>query len=67
MCIVPSPVLTFGSDAAIKEVLLQLDSTMHFIIEVLDSNHLFIEESQYERVQEMLQEKLSENVFKPPQ
>lgn len=39
---------------------------MHFIIETLDSQHLFIEESQYEKVQDILQTKLSENVFKPP-
>lgn len=56
----------FFSDPAIKEILLQLDSTMHFIIEILDSQHLFIEESQYEKVQSLLQTKLSENVFKPP-
>lgn len=55
------------SDPAIKEVLLQLDSSMHFIIEVLDSSHLFIEESQFATVQDMLDTKLSENVFKAPQ
>ncbi len=55
------------SDAAVKEILLQLDSSLHFIIQVLDSNHLFIEESQYDQVQRLLEEKLSENVFKPPQ
>lgn len=56
-----------SSDPAIKELLLQLDASMHFIIEQLDSSHLFIEESQLEKVQQMLEEKLSENVFKPPQ
>ena len=50
-----------------REILLQLDSKMHFIIESLDAQHLFIDEGQFEKVQELLQEKLSENVFKPPQ
>lgn len=46
---------------------MQLDSSMHFIIEVLDGNYLFVEESKLEQVQEALQAKLAENVFKPPQ
>ncbi len=56
---------TFGSEPAVKEILLLLDAEMNFIIEDLDPNHLFIDPLQVERVQEALQARLAENVFKP--
>lgn len=56
-----------ASDPAIRELLMQLDASMHFIIEILDSNHMFIDESLFDQVQAKLETKLSENVFKPPQ
>lgn len=40
---------------------------MHFIIEDLDANHLFIDEDQLEKVEGLLDSKLAENVFKPSQ
>lgn len=40
---------------------------MHFIIEDLDASHMFIDSSQLETVQRLLEDKLEENVFKPVQ
>lgn len=67
-----SLVCSFGvgydcSEPAVKEILLLLDATMHFIIEDIDATHLFIDHNQLERVQTELQNRLAENVFKPPQ
>ena len=56
----------FPSEPAVKEILLLLDSTMNFIIEDLDATHLFIDPSQVEAVQRALQQRLAENVYKPP-
>lgn len=53
------------SEPAVKEILLVLDAEMNFIIEDLDPNHLFIDHQQVDRVQEALQARLAENVFKP--
>ncbi len=39
---------------------------MNFIIEDLDSSHLFIDPSQVETIQRALQERLAQNVYKPP-
>ncbi|PJF19601.1 Fungal chitin synthase domain-containing protein [Paramicrosporidium saccamoebae] len=54
------------SDASVREILLKLDQSMHFIIEDLDSNHLFIEASQLDKVKAELERKLAENVYLPP-
>jgi hypothetical protein len=53
------------SEPAVKEILLLLDSTMNFIIEDLDPSHLFIDPLQLDSVQAALQERLSQNVYKP--
>lgn len=39
---------------------------MHFVIEDLDSNHLFIDAGQLEKVKLELEKKLAENVYLPP-
>lgn len=39
---------------------------MHFIIEDLDANHLFIESAQLEKVKSELAKRLAENVYLPP-
>lgn len=39
---------------------------MHFIIEDLDSNHLFIDAAQLDRVKAELSKRLAENVYLPP-
>jgi hypothetical protein len=60
-------VQSLDSDPSVKQILLQLDSTMHFIIEDLDASHMFIDSSQLETVQRLLEDKLEENVFRPVQ
>lgn len=55
-----------ASEASVREILLKLDQTMHFIIEDLDANHLFIDSSQLEKVRVELEKKLAENVYLPP-
>lgn len=54
------------SDASVREILLKLNQTMHFIIEDLDANHLFIEASHLEKVKGELAKRLAENVYLPP-
>ena len=39
---------------------------MHFIIEDLDTNHLFIDATQLDRVKAELERRLAENVYLPP-
>lgn len=43
-----------------------MDLAMHFIIEDLDPNHLFIDEAQIDRISKELERRLSENVYLPP-
>lgn len=57
------PSLLIPSDASVREILLLLDEELHFIIDNLDSNTLFIDESKLEIVEERLNWKLSENVY----
>lgn len=52
-------------DVSVKEILLNLDNEMRFIIEDLDERHLFIESSQVKNVEKRLSAILDENVFKP--
>lgn len=54
------------SDASVREILLKLDQSMHFIIEDLDTNHLFVDGAQIERIKAELAAKLAENVYLPP-
>ena len=58
-------VLVF-SEASSREILLKLDQSMHFIIEDLDSNHLFVDGSQLEQVKLELEKRLAENIYLPP-
>lgn len=65
----PSIAFIYGvctSDASVREILLKLNSTMHFIIEDLDSNHLFIDAAQLDRVNAELSKRLAENIYLPP-
>lgn len=56
--IVPS-----SQDESVKQILLFLDSKMHFIIEDLDARHLFVESAQIESVRKALERILAENTF----
>ena len=49
-----------------KEILLHLDATGHFIIEDLDAAHVFVDPQQLPRVQEQLLAILAENVYRAP-
>ena len=51
------------SDASIREILLHLDQQQQFIIADLDTNHLFIDGSQLERVKGQVEAILAENVY----
>ncbi|KAI8325937.1 nucleotide excision repair TFIIH subunit [Martensiomyces pterosporus] len=51
-------------DQAAREVLLKLNSTDKFIIEDLDSTHLFINSTHLERIREALDELMNENTYK---
>jgi len=59
------PCLVF-SEPAVKEILLHLDTVSHFIIEDLDSSHLFVDPQQLPQIQKQLLDILSENVYKAP-
>lgn len=60
------PYNEYTSEASVREILLKLDQTMHFIIEDLDTNHLFIDAGQLDKVKAELEKKLAENVYLPP-
>ncbi|KAJ2784171.1 hypothetical protein H4R18_001298 [Coemansia javaensis] len=51
-------------DPAAREVLLRLNSEEKFIIEDLDSTHLFINSTHLERVQRALDELMDANTYK---
>ncbi|EGF77737.1 hypothetical protein BATDEDRAFT_91498 [Batrachochytrium dendrobatidis JAM81] len=46
----------FTSDQAVKQIIKELDSQLHFIIEDLDDTHLFIEAAKVELVQDRLED-----------
>ncbi len=54
-----------GSDASIHEILLKINQSLHFIIEDLDANHVFIDESKIDLVRAEVDKRLSENVYSP--
>lgn len=54
-----------SSDASVREILLKLNQNAHFIIEDLDSNHLFVDGTRLEKVKADLDKKLSENIYIP--
>ncbi|KAJ2000040.1 hypothetical protein GGH92_009793 [Coemansia sp. RSA 2673] len=52
-------------DPAAREVLLKLNTKDKFIIEDLDSTHLFISSTHLERVQRALDELMDTNTYDP--
>jgi hypothetical protein len=44
-----------------------MDKNMHFIVEILDNRHLFIDPAQYDRVQSELRKRLAQNVYVAPE
>ncbi|PIA16144.1 nucleotide excision repair, TFIIH, subunit [Coemansia reversa NRRL 1564] len=51
-------------DSAAREVLLKLNSKEKFIIEDLDSTHLFINSTHLKRIQVVLDELMDANTYK---
>lgn len=67
-----SYILAFGlikhtiSDESVREILLKMDQSMHFIIESLDTQHLFVDAAQVPAVEAELSRRLKANVYLPP-
>jgi TFIIH basal transcription factor complex TTD-A subunit len=51
------------SDATVKQFLLHLDETLHFILADLDETHLLVDEKVVEELQRRLDELLDENAY----
>jgi TFIIH basal transcription factor complex TTD-A subunit len=51
-------------DEAMKQLLLQLDKEERFIIEDLDSTHVFIDPKHVEKLKQRFEIALEENVYK---
>jgi hypothetical protein len=50
----------------VREILLRLNQVTPFILEDLDTNHLFVDASQLDRIKAELEKRLAENVYLPP-
>ncbi len=52
------------SDPAVKQILLFLDESIHFIIENLDEEHLFVDAQYVDMLQKKIDEILEENTYR---
>lgn len=52
------------SDAAVREIIMDLDSEHHFIIEELDEQHLFVETAKIDFVKAHVERVLESNIYR---
>jgi len=56
-------------DPAVKQILIQMDQESHgehkFVLRDLDDTHMFVKDSQFARVRELLEVELEKNMYTP--
>jgi TFIIH basal transcription factor complex TTD-A subunit len=58
-----TPGILIECDATIKQFLLHLDETLHFILADLDEHHLLVDDKNVDELQRKLDELLDENAY----